>query len=320
MTVDAFNMAETYRTPVILLFDEVSRPHAGKTGHPRDRANWRSSTGCAPRCPRMSITIPICRGRTAGCRCPISAASIAIMSPVCSTTCGAFPPTTRRSSTACSAIWSTRSTTMSRPSPATRNTAWRGPSISWSPTALRPDRPSIWPRTGGAKGEKIGVLELQSLWPFPAELVREKCRGRQGGAGGGNEYGPGAGPGQGGGGRTGPGIPCQPDRRQADHTFGYQTDSCGSSRGGEYDMAVKDYLRERFFPHMWCPGCGHGTILNALLRAVEELELEQKRDRHDLGHRLLGPDLRLCRFPFPAHPARPGSGLCHRGQAEPGRT
>jgi len=38
-------------------------------------------------------------------------------------------------------------------------------------------------------------------------------------------------------------------------------------------MAVKDYLRERFFPHMWCPGCGHGTVLNSLLRAVEELGL-----------------------------------------------
>lgn len=25
------------------------------------------------------------------------------------------------------------------------------------------------------KGERIGVLELQSLWPFPVELVREKC-------------------------------------------------------------------------------------------------------------------------------------------------
>ena len=25
------------------------------------------------------------------------------------------------------------------------------------------------------RGEKIGVLELQSLWPFPTELVREKC-------------------------------------------------------------------------------------------------------------------------------------------------
>jgi 2-oxoglutarate ferredoxin oxidoreductase subunit alpha len=27
------------------------------------------------------------------------------------------------------------------------------------------------------KGEKIGVLELQSIWPFPIELVREKCAG-----------------------------------------------------------------------------------------------------------------------------------------------
>lgn len=26
-----------------------------------------------------------------------------------------------------------------------------------------------------AKGEKIGVLELQSIWPFPKELIREKC-------------------------------------------------------------------------------------------------------------------------------------------------
>jgi 2-oxoglutarate ferredoxin oxidoreductase subunit alpha len=28
-----------------------------------------------------------------------------------------------------------------------------------------------------SKGEKIGVLELQSIWPFPKELVREKCEG-----------------------------------------------------------------------------------------------------------------------------------------------
>lgn len=40
-------------------------------------------------------------------------------------------------------------------------------------------------------------------------------------------------------------------------------------------MAVKDYLRQRFFPHMWCPGCGHGTILNSLLRAVEDLGISK---------------------------------------------
>ncbi|MBW1822131.1 MAG: 2-oxoacid:ferredoxin oxidoreductase subunit beta [Deltaproteobacteria bacterium] len=40
-------------------------------------------------------------------------------------------------------------------------------------------------------------------------------------------------------------------------------------------MAVKDYIRERFFPHMWCPGCGHGIILNSMLRAIEKLEISK---------------------------------------------
>jgi 2-oxoglutarate ferredoxin oxidoreductase subunit beta len=40
-------------------------------------------------------------------------------------------------------------------------------------------------------------------------------------------------------------------------------------------MAVKDYIRERFFPHMWCQGCGHGTVMNALLRAVESLGMSK---------------------------------------------
>ncbi|MCX5882389.1 MAG: 2-oxoacid:ferredoxin oxidoreductase subunit beta, partial [Deltaproteobacteria bacterium] len=40
-------------------------------------------------------------------------------------------------------------------------------------------------------------------------------------------------------------------------------------------MAIKDYIRERFFPHMWCPGCGHGVVLNAMLRAIENLWLKK---------------------------------------------
>ncbi len=40
-------------------------------------------------------------------------------------------------------------------------------------------------------------------------------------------------------------------------------------------MAVTDYLRRRFMPHIWCPGCGHGIVLNSLLRAIEKLELEK---------------------------------------------
>ena len=40
-------------------------------------------------------------------------------------------------------------------------------------------------------------------------------------------------------------------------------------------MPARDYLRERFFPHMWCPGCGHGIVLNALLRAFEKLGIDK---------------------------------------------
>ena len=41
-------------------------------------------------------------------------------------------------------------------------------------------------------------------------------------------------------------------------------------------MALKDYIRKRFFPHIWCPGCGHGIILNALVRAVDAMGLDKK--------------------------------------------
>lgn len=42
-------------------------------------------------------------------------------------------------------------------------------------------------------------------------------------------------------------------------------------------MAIHEYIRSRFFPHIWCPGCGHGMVLNGLLRAVEALGLEKSR-------------------------------------------
>lgn len=40
-------------------------------------------------------------------------------------------------------------------------------------------------------------------------------------------------------------------------------------------MAIKDYIRERFFPHIWCPGCGHGIVLNSLLRAIDKLGMSK---------------------------------------------
>ena len=40
-------------------------------------------------------------------------------------------------------------------------------------------------------------------------------------------------------------------------------------------MAIKGYIRERFFPHIWCAGCGHGIVLNCLLRAIDKLGMSR---------------------------------------------
>jgi 2-oxoglutarate ferredoxin oxidoreductase subunit beta len=37
----------------------------------------------------------------------------------------------------------------------------------------------------------------------------------------------------------------------------------------------KEYLRLDMFPHMLCPGCGHGIVLGAMLRAIHSLGLSK---------------------------------------------
>ncbi len=42
------------------------------------------------------------------------------------------------------------------------------------------------------------------------------------------------------------------------------------------EIIRKEYLRhDKKFPHVWCPGCGNGIIMGALLRAVHSLGLDK---------------------------------------------
>jgi 2-oxoglutarate ferredoxin oxidoreductase subunit beta len=44
----------------------------------------------------------------------------------------------------------------------------------------------------------------------------------------------------------------------------------------EVTKLVHEYLRhDKKFPHVWCPGCGNGVILGALIRAIDRLGLEK---------------------------------------------
>jgi 2-oxoglutarate ferredoxin oxidoreductase subunit beta len=44
----------------------------------------------------------------------------------------------------------------------------------------------------------------------------------------------------------------------------------------EVTKLIHKYLRhEKKFPHLWCPGCGNGIVLGAMIRAIDRLGLEK---------------------------------------------
>jgi len=38
---------------------------------------------------------------------------------------------------------------------------------------------------------------------------------------------------------------------------------------------ISQYIRKEMFPHIWCPGCGNGIVLGALIRAIHSLGWEK---------------------------------------------
>ena len=42
-------------------------------------------------------------------------------------------------------------------------------------------------------------------------------------------------------------------------------------------LPLEKYLRMKKLPHIWCPGCGHGIITQAIVRAVDELGLDTEK-------------------------------------------
>ncbi len=40
---------------------------------------------------------------------------------------------------------------------------------------------------------------------------------------------------------------------------------------------VLNWLRQKFMPTIWCPGCGHGIITHALLRSLCDLKIDPKK-------------------------------------------
>ena len=58
-------------------------------------------------------------------------------------------------------------------------------------------------------------------------------------------------------------------------------------------MSDARFIRERFFPQIWCPGCGHGAILNNLVRVIKEMELDPTKVGAVSG---IGCSSRICGY------------------------
>ncbi|MBF8437178.1 2-oxoacid:ferredoxin oxidoreductase subunit beta [Halanaerobiaceae bacterium Z-7014] len=43
------------------------------------------------------------------------------------------------------------------------------------------------------------------------------------------------------------------------------------------DVNIDKYLRQDKLPHIWCPGCGHGTVLGSFVRAFDQSGLDQDK-------------------------------------------
>ena len=40
---------------------------------------------------------------------------------------------------------------------------------------------------------------------------------------------------------------------------------------------IDDYIRKEMFPHIWCPGCGNGIVLGAIIRAIDDLKWDRDK-------------------------------------------
>ncbi|MEA2020967.1 MAG: 2-oxoacid:ferredoxin oxidoreductase subunit beta [Candidatus Caldatribacteriota bacterium] len=40
---------------------------------------------------------------------------------------------------------------------------------------------------------------------------------------------------------------------------------------------IDKYIRKEMFPHIWCPGCGNGIVLGALIRAIDTLNWDRDK-------------------------------------------
>ena len=175
MTVDAFNMAETYRTPVVLLFDEA-------VGHMREKLvipdegeleivdRLRTSVGKGvdyhPYLPREDGRLPMS---------DFGAEHRYNVTGLFHDMWG-FPSNNPIVVNELLKHLVDKIENNVHAITRYKEHIWRGRIMCWFPTALRPGRPFIWPRAEGQKVKRSASWSCSPSGPFPTELVTGEMR------------------------------------------------------------------------------------------------------------------------------------------------
>ena len=177
--IRAFNLSEKYRTPVMVMPDEI-------VAHMRERIVF-PEPGEIEVMPRKSPTVPTRTSTspmtpaTAMCRrWPPSVPATSSTSPA-STRCRTVSrPPRPRSSRPRKSVRSARSMPTWTISSSSKSTCSMTPK-SWSlPTAPPPARPAMPSMSPAKQGIKAGMFRIKTFWPFPDKQIKalaEKVKG-----------------------------------------------------------------------------------------------------------------------------------------------
>ena len=78
------------------------------------------------------------------------------------------------------------------------------------------------------------------------------------------------------------------------------------------EVDYNKYLRVSKLPTTWCAGCGDGAIMKALIRALDEVQLDRQNTAIVSGIGCSGRFSGYLRLQHAARHPRPSAGLRHR--------
>ena len=79
-------------------------------------------------------------------------------------------------------------------------------------------------------------------------------------------------------------------------------------------MSYEDWFRQDRLPHIYCAGCGNGTIINCTLSAVDSMDWKKEDTVFVSGNRVFITSPGVHRYRFPSYDPWQSISFCDRSK------